>query len=215
VINGGSNPGGILLSGTVDAAPPTTSVLIPADGATVSGTKALLDAAASSAVGIASVNYEVSGGTLSDQVVATGVATLFGWLGQWDTTSVPNGTYTLETVARDNGGLQTTSAPVTVTVGNAPPTTSVLIPSDGATQSGTTALLDAGASPNVKSVSFELTGGPDNDTVIASGFPTPYGWLAQWNTTNVPNGTYTLQTVASYAGGVTGTSPSISITVSN
>jgi hypothetical protein len=190
-------------------------VLIPSGGATVSGAKSLLDASASSAVGIASVSYEVSGGTLSDQVVATGVPTIFGWLAQWDTTSVPNGTYTLQTVGTDTAGLVTTSAPVSVTVDNAPPTTSVLIPSGGATQSGTAALMDASASANTKSVNFELTGGPDNDTVIGSGFPTIYGWLAEWNTTSVPNGTYTLQSVAAYAGGVSGTSTGITITVGN
>jgi hypothetical protein len=211
----GSSPGAIIVSATVDTTPPTTSVLIPSDGATISGAKALLDATASSAVGIATVSYEVSGGTLSDQVVGSGFPTLYGWLAQWDTTAVPNGTYTLQTVATDRGGLQTTSAPITVTVDNAPPTTSVLTPSNGATESGTAALLDAGASANTKSVSFELTGGPDNDTVIATGFPTIYGWLAEWNTTSVPNGTYTLQSVAAYAGGVTGTSTGITITVSN
>ena len=45
--------------------------------------------------------------------------------------------------------------------------------------------------------------------------PTLCGWLAQWNTTTVPNGTYTVHSVASYAGGVSGTSPPTTITVSN
>ena len=59
--------------------------------------------------------------------------------------------------------------------------------------------------------------GPANlsDDVIATGTPTLYGWLAGWNTTGVANGTYTLQSVASYAGGVTGTSPPITLTVAN
>jgi hypothetical protein len=39
--------------------------------------------------------------------------------------------------------------------------------------------------------------------------------LGGFDTTTVPNGTYTLQSVASYAGGVTGTSPGIAITVAN
>ena len=51
--------------------------------------------------------------------------------------------------------------------------------------------------------------------MIATGTPTIYGWLASWNTTSVANGTYTLQSVASYAGGVSGTSPGITVTVSN
>jgi hypothetical protein len=110
---------------------PTTSVLIPSDGATVSGTKALLDAAASSPVGITSVKYEVSGGSLSDQFIVWGTPTLYGYLAQWNTTSVPNGTYTLVTVAFDVDGTSTTSAPITITVNNVP-ATAVLIPSGGA-----------------------------------------------------------------------------------
>ncbi len=44
---------------------------------------------------------------------------------------------------------------------------------------------------------------------------TIYGWTASWNTTTAQNGTYTLQSVASYGGEVSGTSPGITITVSN
>jgi hypothetical protein len=51
--------------------------------------------------------------------------------------------------------------------------------------------------------------------VIATATPTYYGWLAQWNTTTVPNGTYTLQSVASYGGEVSGTSTPITVTVHN
>jgi hypothetical protein len=51
--------------------------------------------------------------------------------------------------------------------------------------------------------------------VVASGSPTLYGWLANWDTRSVPNGVYTLQSVASYGGEVSGTSPGITITVSN
>ena len=195
--------------------PPTTAVLVPSGGASLSGTKALLDASASSAVGIASVTFEVSGNGLSNQVVAMGTPSLYGYLAQWNTTAVPNGTYTLQSVATDTVAATTTSAPVAVTVDNAPPASAVLIPSAGATQSGTAALLDASASPNVTSVTYELTGGTLTNQVIATATPTLYGWLGQWDTTSVPNGTYQLNTVASYGGGVSGTSPPITITVSN
>ena len=123
----------------------------------------------------------------------------FGWLGQWNTTTVPNGTYTLQSVATDSAGATGSSAPVTITVSNAPPTTSVLVPSTGATVSGASATLDATASANVTSVTFELSGGDLNDQAIGTATSTVYGWLSQWNTTTVPNGTYTLQSVASYA----------------
>ena len=95
-----------------------------------------------------------------------------------------------------------------------PPTSSVALPSNGDTISGSQ-YLDAGASAGVTSVQYELTGGSLNHTVIANARATSIGWLAAWNSTNVPNGTYTLQSVASYGGEVTGASAGISITVSN
>jgi hypothetical protein len=69
----------------------------------------------------------------------------------------------------------------------------------------------------VTQVIYELSGGSANlsDDVIATATPTIYGWLAAWNTTGVTNGTYTLQSVASYPNGVSTTSAPITITVSN
>jgi hypothetical protein len=95
------------------------------------------------------------------------------------------------------------------------PSTFVAIPSNNATVSGTSQILDAGASSGVTQVQYEITGRTLNDSVIATATPTIYGWLAKWNTTTVANGTYTLQSVAAYSGGVTGTSPGITITVNN
>ena len=97
----------------------------------------------------------------------------------------------------------------------APPSTNVLSPSSGTAVSGTKVLLDAAASPGVTQVQYELTGGTLNDAVIATATQTVYGWLAAWDSTTVPDGVYTLQSVASYSGVVSGTSPGITITVSN
>jgi Pentapeptide repeats (8 copies)/Bacterial Ig domain/HYR domain len=198
---------------SVNNAAPTTTVLIPAAGTTQSGTAALVDASASS--GVSKVTYEVSGGTLSDQVIATGTPTIYGWLAKWNTTSVPNGTYGLQSVASYSGGVSGTSAPITISVNNAVPTTTVLIPAAGTTQSNTAALVDASASSGVTNVIYEVSGGTLSDQVIATGALTLYGWLAQWNTTSVPNGTYSLQSVASYSGGVSGTSAPVTIIVAN
>ena len=96
-----------------------------------------------------------------------------------------------------------------------PPTTTVIKPSNGNTVSGTDQGLDALASAGVKSVHYELTGGTLDDSVIATAALTEYGWIAGWNTTSVPNGVYTLQSVASYGSEVSGTSPGITIIVSN
>jgi virginiamycin B lyase len=212
--NDGNNSIGRITTGSNP--PPTTSVLIPSNGATVSGGSAVLDASASSPEGMASVAFEVTGGSLSDQVVATATPTYVGWLAQWNTTTVPNGTYTLQSVAADALGQSTASAPITVTVNNPAPTSTVLIPAGGASVSGVSSLLDASASAKVSSVTYELSGGSlTNPVVISGSTPTIYGWIGQWNTTSVPNDTYMLQSVACYAGGVCGTSAPITITVDN
>ena len=139
---------------------------------------------------------------------------LYGWLSAWDTRGVANGTYTLQSVATFPGGATVTSPGLTMTVSNPPPNSTIVVPSNGATISGVPG-FDALAFPGVSTVHFVLTGGTLNQAVIATATPTLFGWLARWDSTTVPNGTYTLQSVASYAGGVTGTSPSITITVSN
>jgi hypothetical protein len=205
--------GGVVLP----VSPPTTSVVLPSNGATISG-DTWLDASASNSAGNASVTYEVSGGpaSVSDKVVSSSSPTLYGYIGKWDSTDVPNGTYTLDSVATDAAGWSTVSALVTVTVNNPPPSTVVGVPANNASISGT-ATLDANASAGVSQVTYEVSGGPANlvDNVIATGTPTFYGWLSAWNTTSVPNGTYTLQSVATYSGGVSGTSAPITITVNN
>ena len=43
---------------------------------------------------------------------------LYGWLGAWETKDVPNGTYSVESVAHDTAGEVKISRPVTVTVEN-------------------------------------------------------------------------------------------------
>ena len=196
---------------TLTLAPPSTTVGLPSNGATVSGGQ-WLDASASR--GVTKVVYELTGGTLNQAVIATATPTIVGWLAGWDTTTVPNATYTLQSVASYPGGVSGTSSPVTITVNNAPPSTVVGLPSNGATVSGGQ-WLDASASRGVTKVVYELTGGTLNRAVIATATPTIVGWLAGWDTTTVPNGTYTLESDASYAGGVSGTSAPVTIIVNN
>ena len=72
----------------------------------------------------------------------------------------------------------------------------MLIPSNGATVSGSTT-LDASAS-NATSVEFRLFGGIYGfyAPVLCTATPTYYGWLCSWNTTTVPNGSYVVSSEA-------------------
>jgi hypothetical protein len=173
-----------------------------------------LDATASA--NVTKLTFKLTGGPDKGKVVAAGHSTLYGWVGQWNPTKVPNGTYTLRSVASSPDGVKGISAPITIAVDNPPPKTKIVLPSNNASVSGSQS-LDATASPGVTQVDFEVSGGPENlsDDVIATGTPTANGWSVSWNTTGVANGTYTLQSVASYGGGVSGTSAPITITVSN
>ncbi len=189
---------------------PTTSVLIPSAGATLSGTAATLDAAASNAT---SVQFLLSGGAYSNQVICTTTPTIYGWVCPWDSTTVPNGTYTLNSKAF-NSTANAVSTGVAVTVANSPPpTTSVLIPSAGATLSGTAATLDAAAS-NATSVQFLLSGGAYSNQVICTTTPTIYGWICPWDSTRVPNGTYTLNSKA-FNSTANAVSTGVAVTVAN
>jgi len=93
----------------------------------------------------------------------------------------------------------------------APLSTTVVVPSNGATVSGTQVVLDAITSSGVTQVQFELTGG--TGSVVVTATPTFYGWLTEWDSSTVANGTYSLQSIATSSGGQTSTSPEISITV--
>ena len=116
--------------------------------------------------------------------------------------TVPNGSYVLVSEAFNSAG-STFSSGVSITVKNPLPTTSVLIPSKGATLSGSTA-LDASAS-NATSVKFLLFGGiyGYSAPVICTATVTDYGWLCSWNTTTVPNGSYVLVSEAFNSAGST------------
>jgi uncharacterized protein YjbI with pentapeptide repeats len=89
----------------------------PSNGAVV-GSKTFLDAAAADVPGVIKVVYQLTGETLKNHVIAKATPTYFGWLAKWDTTKVPNGTYTLMAVGTDAAGHIDRSTPVTLTVSN-------------------------------------------------------------------------------------------------
>jgi hypothetical protein len=87
----------------------------------------------------------------------------------------------------------------TVTFDNPPPTTAIVEPTSGTTLAGTVTLeASAGDPTGVTSVEFHLlSGGIPTDTLVATATDTPDGWVATWDTTDVPNNvSYNLQSVA-------------------
>ena len=95
--------------------PLTTSVLVPASGATLSGVTTL-DASASNAT---SVEFWLFGGSYgySGHLIGTATASAYGWVTSWNTTTVPNGSYALLSEAL-NDGSSAFSAGVSITVSN-------------------------------------------------------------------------------------------------
>ena len=188
------------------------TVVLPLNDSTLSGSTDL-DASASNAT---SVEFLLFGGSygFSAPVICTATLTLYGWVCSWNTTAVPNGNYTLVSYASGPGG-STASAGIGVRVKNPLPTTSVLIPSKGATMSGTSATLDASAS-NATSVEFLLFGGSYgyNAPEICTATQSIYGWVCSWNTTTVSNGSYTLVSEATGPDGSTASS-GVGVTVKN
>lgn len=91
---------------------------------------------------------------------------------------------------------------------------SVDIPKNGATVTGTTPLVASTSRNDVSAVEFRLTGGNYSNTRIGAAVR-GYGWTFRWDSTAVPNGRYTLTSVATNAAGHTTTTAKVSITVHN
>jgi hypothetical protein len=104
----------------VDRTPPMASLSLSREaevGSPISG-KTVLVTKASDDLRVGKVEVRATGGAFSDTPIGTARITLFGWLYQWDTASVPNGTYILTSVAFDLAGNPGTSAGMSVTVQN-------------------------------------------------------------------------------------------------
>ena len=115
-----------------------------------------------------------------------------------------------------------TSPGVTITVHNAPPSTVVLIPANGATMDTTNKVVwDAVASAGVTTVSFVST--PTAPGFLPETFPatpTIYGWISIISAGGPPCSGCTpisvplsIQSVASYSGGVSGMSQPVNATI--
>ena len=101
----------------VNKTPPLTSILVPTDGQTVRRNVFLL-ATASDPFGVTRVEFVLRGQNGTQTGISRGLMTGYGWLGAWDTDKVPDGIYTVRSVAYAPGGLVSESPGVRVEVAN-------------------------------------------------------------------------------------------------
>ncbi len=95
---------------------PVTSMLVPASGATVSGTNVSLTAKASVPQSlIRSVRFVLSGAGQPTRFIGNAFFPRFSF---WDSTTVPNGTYSLRSLATSGTGRSSYSRAITITVDN-------------------------------------------------------------------------------------------------
>ena len=162
----------------------------------------------------------MTGGTYTKSVIGTATPTLYGYVSSWNTTSVPGGTYTLQSLATDAAGNTAYSAGVSITVDNTATDHRGPRPlhrggAQRARASPSTPRPRPPTGSAIAKVQFVLTGGTYTKSVIGTATPTLYGYVSSWNTTSVPGGTYTLQSLATDAAGNTAYSAGVSITVDN
>ena len=100
-----------------DTALPTMTIFKPANGAVLKGTSRLF-ALASFNVGMTTVDFEITGSSLRNADIGDAVFSQGFWTLSWNTSSVPDGTYTLRSVAFNSAGARSTGKGVTVRVSN-------------------------------------------------------------------------------------------------
>ena len=185
----------------LDTTAPSVSVSAPAPGAVVAGSAVTVSASASDNVGVAGVQFKLDGANLGAEDTSAPYSIV------WDTAGVANGAHSLTAVARDFYDNTATAAGVDVTVSNV--TVAMSAPSSGSVVSGGAVAVSATASDNVTGVQFQL----DGANLGAEDTSAPYSII--WDTTAVPNGSYTLSAIAHDSVGNTGTATQTTVRVTN
>ncbi|HEY7649720.1 MAG TPA: DUF4038 domain-containing protein [Methylomirabilota bacterium] len=105
---------GLAASAAADTTAPVIALTAPVAGSTVTNTVNVA-ATVTDNVDVKGVQFKLNGVDLGPEAIAPPFAVA------WNTTTLPDGPYTLTAVARDGAGNVTTSTPLAVTVSNAPP----------------------------------------------------------------------------------------------
>jgi hypothetical protein len=194
---------------TVDNAAPTTYITSPSANAGYTGTLPA-QAHASDAFGVQSVQFAIDGTAVGQPSTAPDAAGGYLWSQSLDISQLPAGSHTLTSIATDNAGNRTTSAPVSFTVGTPPPKVVLTQPADWSYASKTVtiaATVTGGAAP----VGAQLM--VDGLAVGTAINAAPYSF--QWDTTKAAEGSHTLAVAVKDALGRTASSQVLHETVDN
>ncbi len=97
--------------------PLTATVALPQNGSMLHG-RQVLDVAVSDLFDVTRVDFVLSGPGGEAATVAVRHRSNYGWIGRWNTSTVPNGSYRIEAKVSDSGGRSVTTPPVEVRVEN-------------------------------------------------------------------------------------------------
>jgi hypothetical protein len=81
--------------------------------------KQVLDVSVSDQFSLTKVDYFLSGLGLARTSIATAISSSYGWIAIWNTSAVPNGSYTIDATVDDSGGRSVRTSPVEVRADNA------------------------------------------------------------------------------------------------
>ena len=168
-----------------DTTPPTVSIMIPDDGAVVSGTVWFGVGAGDPGSGISRVEFRADGNLF---YTAWGG---YMYIADWDSSGAAPGPHTIEVTAYDNAGNSGSASITVVTLDTTAPVVSITSPNDSAVVAGrvsiTAAAADAGS--DIVRVDFAVDG-----ATTATDTTAPYSIV--WNATGVAVGDHTITATA-------------------
>jgi Bacterial Ig domain/Polysaccharide deacetylase len=197
---------------TVDNTPPETYLLAPAASGYFTGSLPV-QAHASDAYGIGSVQFEIDGTPSGGAITAPDTAGGYTYSASLSLAGLANGPHTLTEVATDNAGNATTSAPVAFNVGIAPLSAATITVPGNWTFAAKTITVTAAATGGTAPLTATLLvdGVASTLTPAISGSTITF----QLDTATLADGSHTLAVAVTDAVRAKATSPAVTVTVDN
>ncbi len=190
-----------------DTTPPTATLTSPTANQTVGNPISLAASASDNAggSGVSRVDF-----TLDGTVIASAIKQPY--TASWDSSSTNSGSHQICAIAVDGAGLKSPQSCVTITLKDTkPPVVSISQPANNSTVSGTVTIT-ATATDNVGLTGADVL----VDGKIIQSFSSTFGvYNVSWNTTQYSVGSHTIQVKAKDTAGNVGSSPLVTVSVSN